>query len=236
MGPFPTTSWTLIASARPGDASRGAALEELFSRYWKPLYFYLRRKGLTREAAEDAVQGFVAHLLEGDFPARAAPDKGRFRAYVRVALDHYVANLYAKESARKRGGDHRFVPIDVVLAERELPDTAADPLCAFEREWAIGVMERAALRLRREHEERHGPGRASVILQFFELGRLASDSAPSYATAAVESGLSVVQLKAALHRARARFREILRDEVTPTLSEPADVEAELSALRRALEA
>lgn len=153
-----------------GEAER-AALEQLFAIYWKPLYFFLRRKGLPPPAAEDAIQGFFLHLMQQDF----------------------------------------------------LPQQA------YEREWALGLMERALTRLRREYEEGKRKGRAETVMRFFAL-----DKAPSYAEAAAECGMTVAQLKAALHRARERFREILREEVAATVEDDGDGEREIVELVRAL--
>ena len=41
-------------------------------------------------------------------------------------------------------------------------------------------------------------------------------------------------VKVAAHRMRARYRELLRDEVARTVSEPGDVDAELADLITAL--
>ena len=49
MALFPTTRWTLVLSAREGEAARRAAVEPLMATYWRPLYLYLRSRGLPRE-------------------------------------------------------------------------------------------------------------------------------------------------------------------------------------------
>ena len=70
---FPTTRWTLILGARADAPAERAALEQLCAAYWKPVYFFLRRKGLAPDAAEDAAQGFFLHLLQRDFLPRLDP-------------------------------------------------------------------------------------------------------------------------------------------------------------------
>ena len=44
---FPTTRWTLILDSHRGGEAEKAALEQLCATYWKPVYFFLRRKGLA---------------------------------------------------------------------------------------------------------------------------------------------------------------------------------------------
>jgi len=226
---FPTTRWTLILDSHRGGEAEKAALEQLCATYWKPVYFFLRRKGLPPAAAEDAVQGFFLHLLERDFLPRLDPARGRFRSYLLRSLEHYLVNLHEKDSALKRGGAYRFVPLDVALAEQELPAAPAPPAGAFEKEWALGLMERALQRLRAEYEDGKRKGRADVVLRFFGL-----DEAPSYAEAAAACGMTAPQFKAALHRARARFRDILREEVAATVDDDAEGEREIGDLVRAL--
>jgi RNA polymerase sigma-70 factor (ECF subfamily) len=226
---FPATRWTLIASSRAGTDARRAALAELLEIYWKPLYFYARRKGMDIEAAKDAVQGFFARLLERDFLERLDPGRGRFRSYLRAAFDNYSANLHESASARKRGGDVLVVPLDFEVAERDLgaaPDAAE---AAYDREWALGVMERALARLRKEFEAGARRGSFDVALRFFRPGE-----PPSYAEAAAACGMGGVQFKAFLHRTRARFRDLLHEEVAHTVPDPADSGAEIEHLLRAL--
>jgi RNA polymerase sigma-70 factor (ECF subfamily) len=226
---FPTTRWTLILSAREGEDARRAALEALFGSYWRPAYVYLRRKGLTAEAAEDAVQGLFLRLVERDALARLDPSRGRFRSYFLTALENHLVNLHEHQSARKRGGSVQIVPIETIDVERELPAAPEDPGRAFDREWALSIMERALARLAREYAEGRRKGSGEAILSFFRLG-----DAPSHAQAAAESGMTATQFKAALHRARERFREILREELADTVSSEAEARHEMRALFEAL--
>ena len=46
--------------------------------------------------------------------------------------------------------------------------------------------------------------------------------------------LSEGAVKVAAHRFRGRYRQILREEVAPTVADPADVDAEIADLLKAL--
>lgn len=225
---FPSTRWTLFLSAAADPAARQRALEELATEYWKPLYCFARCRGLGVEESKDAVQGFLAQLVERDFPA-LDPARGRLRSYLRTGLANYLANLHERDAARKRGGGARPARLDFDLAERHLDGAARGPEAAFEREWALGVMERALGALERELERRAGRGRFTVLRRFFQAGE-----APDYASAARECGLSLTAFKVFLHRARARFRELVREQVRETVAGPGDEEQELGDLFRAL--
>jgi RNA polymerase sigma-70 factor (ECF subfamily) len=229
---FPPTRWTLIASARADAPARRAALEELLAQYWKPLYLFARRKGLDAQAAQDAVQGLLARLLERDFLARLDPARGRFRAYLRTAMSHYLINQHERDRAAKRGGDVAIVPLDFDLAERRLGGAPGGAEHAFEREWALAVMERALARLRAEFDRGQRGGPFALVAAFFGVG----SEPPSYAEAAERYAMSVPQLKAFLHRARVRYRALLREEVGHTVADPAEVDDEIRALLQALEA
>jgi len=227
---FPPTRWTLVFSTRGTPESGRAAFDELLKLYWKPLYFYARRKGLEVEAAKDAVQGLFARLLEGDFSRNLDPEKGRFRGYLRASMDHHLANLHESRSALKRGGGAAILSLDCAGAERELaaePPSGAEP--AYDREWAVGVMERSLTLLKAEFEGGARRGPFDLFLRFFS-----ADAAPSYEEAARGAGMTLSQLKSFLHRTRARFRGLVRSEVSRTLADPGDAESEIDTLARAL--
>ena len=117
---FPATRWTLILSSRDKTQARSVALADLLQSYWKPLYHFVRRKGLRTEEAKDAIQGFMLHLLERDFLSRLDPGRGKLRSYLRTAVSHYLINLHEKAVAEKRGGHAKHVSLDWEVAERGL--------------------------------------------------------------------------------------------------------------------
>ena len=69
---FQPTAWTVIRSAVDGSRD---ALDQLIAVYWKPAYFFIRRRGHDVESAKDLTQGFFGSLLERDFFARVDADK-----------------------------------------------------------------------------------------------------------------------------------------------------------------
>ena len=229
-GRFPTTRWTLILSARAGDEQRRSALDTLFAAYWRPVYLYLRGKGLGADDAQDAVQGLFAQLIERNFLQRLDPERGRFRSYLRASADHYLSSQRRSTRASKRGGRTQILHLDTEDLESLVATLPEDPLRTFEREWALAVMGRALDRLRSEYVAGRRHGNVEVIFRFFGPG-----PPPTYAQAASDSGVSLAQFKASLHRARARFREILLEDVADTV-DGIDAEGELMDLLRILSA
>jgi DNA-directed RNA polymerase specialized sigma24 family protein len=231
---FPTTRWSRIGRAGvPGDAEARAALEELCRDYWFPLYAFIRARGHSSDESEDIVQGFLADLLERGDLARLDQSKGRFRAFLRAACDHYLSNRRDHDRAAKRGGAVSIVSIDRRDAEgrydRE-PLHQMTPERLFEREWALALLARVLDRLEAESVQ-SGNG------IFFERIRPALQNdglAPSYRAIAEELGMSAEAVRGAARRVRLRYRELLREEVGRTTDDPEAVDEEIGELLVAL--
>lgn len=223
---FPTTRWTLILQAKTSPEAKQRAFEELARVYWRPLFVYLRSRGLDPVAAQDATQELLLALMQRDVVEKVDPARGRLRAYLKTAAANHLAHQHEKSSAQKRGAGARVVSIDERLAEK-LPYDTASPDVAFEREWALLVMQRALEALRAEFERGERAGPFALVERFFRPG---NEELPSYADAAKEHRMSLPQLKAFLHRARVRFRELVREQVLDTVDDEAEADAELGAL------
>ena len=69
---FPHTRWSVVVRANAGsEAGAHEALADLCRDYWRPLFYFARRKGHSPEDAQDLTQGFIAELLERNAIARA---------------------------------------------------------------------------------------------------------------------------------------------------------------------
>jgi RNA polymerase sigma-70 factor (ECF subfamily) len=87
---FPDTSWVVIRDARDARSpTRQASIARLVELYRAPVDAYLRRRWqLGASDAEDLTQEFFRSLLARDLLARVAPDRGRFRAFVKTVVDN----------------------------------------------------------------------------------------------------------------------------------------------------
>lgn len=222
-GLFPETRWTLVLASRLDPEKRRPALEELVRPRYRALYAVARRQGLGPEAAEDAVQGFLVRLLEGDVLEKLDPGKGRLRSYLRTAFRHYLSTLRQEQRAEKRGGGRPLG--DLADVEAWVASSEASPDALFDRAWALELFAEALAALEREYTSGARRGPFEVVRELFQFG-----AAPAYSELAQRHHMSVPQLKAFVHRARLRFRELLRQRVAETLCDAEEAEDELNAL------
>lgn len=229
-GAFPTTHWSVVLSAKGGLLPNAeAALERLCRSYWYPLYAYVRRQGRSVEEAQDLTQEFFKRLLQKDYLGHPDPTRGRFRTFLLTALKRFLVNDWAKAHAVKRGEGRPVISLNQPETESRFLAEPADPSTpekAFEKRWALTVLEHVLERLREEFT-------ASGKTERFERLKVllwGEKGSPPYARVAGELGLSEGALKVAVHRMRERFRELLRAEVANTVSSPGEIDDELRHL------
>ena len=230
---FATTQWSLVAAAGGDPAGARDALELLCRTYWPPIYAHVRRSGHDPQTAQDLTQAFFARLLEKQVIPRADRERGRFRSFLLASLRNFLCNERDRRSARKRGGDRRVLPITFDAAESRYgtePGHQLTPDRAFERQWALTVLEQAlsALELQYRESGKHALFEALAPYLTPDSGDL------DYRRTAAELGLSDAATKMAASRLRRRYRELIREEIARTVADPADVEDELRNLFAAL--
>lgn len=230
---FATTQWAMVLqAARTGD-DQFVALEQLCRAYWFPIYAHVRRRGLDSEAAKDLTQEFFTRLLGKNWLEGIVPAGGRFRSFLLVAVNRFLANEHDRAHAKKRGGDLPILPLEIGLAESQYaqePKTTESPEVIFDRRWALALLDQALTRL---HRELTAAGRQS---QFEMLHPFLSNEpdAGEYDSIASRLGQSRGTVAVAVHRLRHRYREIVREEIASTLAEPGLVEEEMRHLLAAL--
>jgi RNA polymerase sigma-70 factor (ECF subfamily) len=227
---FATTHWSVILQAVAPDSPQAKqALEKLCRAYWLPLYTYIRRQGYAPHDAQDLTQGFFVRLLRTDSFAAVAPDKGKFRTFLLVALRHFLSDERDRERAGKRGGGQAIISIDENDAEQrylQMPVVDPEPEKSFDRRWALSLLEAAMGRLQREY---HGSGRAEL----FEVlkGYLSSEARPGkYDALAPRLGMSANALGVAVRRLRQRYRECIRFELAETVASLQELDQEMNYL------
>lgn len=227
---FVTTHWTVVLEAAlPGQASGHEAFAKLYTDYWPPIYAFVRRRGYSREEAEDLSQDFFQRLLEKQALAGLRRQGGRFRSFLISCLENFLANEWDRSRALKRGGGLAPLPLDASDAESRLclDGTSGEPPASlFEQEWAYTVIERAMSHLRQECAE---DGRT----EFFEQIRphlLGDRQGAPYAQVAARFAMSEGAVKVAVHRLRHRFGQFLRQDIARTVSTSSEIDEELRHL------
>ena len=233
---FLTTRWSLILSAAHFGSEEQRvrdALAELCRTYWRPIFSFVRGRGNSIEDAQDLTQDFFVTILKDDWLQHADRNRGRFRSLLLKSLQNFLIKAAEKSHTRKRGGGVEFVSWHDWMSEASshLPVPAAtleslQPEGLFDLTWAATVVERALQRLREQCESK------GKLWLFQTLSPHLTDERDevSYAELSAELGIADTAVKRQLHNMRQRYRSLLRDEVSQTVEDPADVDDEIRYL------
>ena len=115
---FTTTHWSVVLEAQGESPAAQEALEKLCRKYWRPIYGFVRRRGIGPQEAKDLTQGFFALLLERRNLNAVRQEKGRLRSYLLASLKYFLANERSRAMAVQRGEGQRLIPLED-LRERE---------------------------------------------------------------------------------------------------------------------
>ena len=226
-GAFPATRQSVVRALGSADHdTRRVAFDALVSAYWRPVYKYLRIKwNADREEAADLTQEFFARAFEKGLLARFDPSRARFRTFLRVCLDGFVANERKAARRIKRGGGVAFVPLDFAVAESELGSAPGAPPAGafapapsdadgdeyFRQEWVRALFADAVAALR----ESCAAAGKEVHFAVFERYDLEDhvDGRPTYAELASALGIPATQVTNYLAFTRRELRRLLLDRL-----------------------
>lgn len=231
---FASTRWSIVLTARQGCADPTArdAMGELARTYWFPLYAFVRRRGHNATEAEDLIQGFFTRLIEKDVLSQTDRSKGRFRSFLLASLQNYLSNEQDKTRAQKRGGPGGILSLDNLSAETRYAAEPADRLTPerlFEKRWALAVLEQVLQALETEYHSR-GQGETFTALKHL----LTETAQPCYGKVAQTLHITENAAKVAGHRLRSRYRDLLRQTIADTVSDPALIDEEIQHLLNSL--
>ena len=226
---FPATHWSVVLAARDGhETGARVAWDQLCRTYWRPVYVYVRRQGCQPADAQDFTQAFFAHFLEKDYLTRLHHCEARFRSFLLTFLKRFLSDEREKAAAQKRGGGWTFVGLDeFAVEEQRLTADTSSAEHAFDRRWAMTLLERAREWLRTEYVSA-GKGRLYEVLQPFLSD---AEPTPAYGEAAAHLGMPENSVKSAIHRLRRRYGQRIREEIARTVETPAQIEDEIRYLR-----
>lgn len=221
-----TTAWSVVRGAQKGGDG-GQSLERLIKTYWKPAYYYARRRGMDHHAASDCVQEFFARMLAGDWLQTVDQERGRFRGWLLTALRRWVGR------ARTATGMDRLTLVnDEVVRAYEEETSGDNPDEAFNRAWARSCLDEAMRLMREEQTTTARKRQVDVFMAYLQHAE--DGTKPSYDDLAERFEVSVATVTNDLHRSRALFKTYLLRAVRETVGNPKDAEAELHELRHYL--
>ncbi|MBN2714000.1 MAG: sigma-70 family RNA polymerase sigma factor [Planctomycetes bacterium] len=231
---FRTTAWSVVAGAQDIDGeSRERCLSKLCRTYWKPIYYYMRRRRLNHDDALDITQEYFATFLEKNFVAAADREKGKFRTFVLVTVNRFLSKQIAK---RNRHEAKRSIHIPVedgeeefILTELSHGETAEDD---FNRRWALSLIEETMNKMEAECDD----GRKRLYYETFKLfiDSQSSTRPLSYRDMAEKLGVTEGDVTNFLHRGRNVFQKLLRNEIRQSVSSESEIDEEIEALKEYL--
>ncbi len=142
---FLTTHWSVIEDVTLSEDDRNRALiGSLIESYWRPVYFYMRRRGYGCEQAKDLTQGFFHEVVLGrKLVAKADRMKVRFRSFLLVALNRYLIDVRDGHAAQKRIPQNKLVSLNQ-MDSPDVPEVVAKlaPDDSFNFAWISMLLEK----------------------------------------------------------------------------------------------
>lgn len=209
------------------------ALAELCQRYWPPIYAFIRKKGYSLEDAQDLTQEFFARFISKDYLRAADASKGRFRTLLLTAVSRFLVNEYERSQTQKRGGDKVHLSLEECLGEEKCwnePAVTDTPESLYQRCWAETLLNTVLARLRSEMASSGAVDRFEILKPF-----LSGDTdLPTAAEVSAKLGVSQSTVYSLVHRFRQRYGQLLREEISQTVTSPAEIQDELRHLLSSL--
>jgi RNA polymerase sigma-70 factor (ECF subfamily) len=201
-----STLWSVFVQAHAGSAeSAQAASQALMLRYCGAVQRYLLGAVRDPEVAEELGQEFALRFLRGDF-RRADPARGRFRDYLRTALIHLVHDYYRARQNRPQslavGRGEPVAPVAVT----------ADAEHDFLESWRAALLERTWKELAQTNPAQH-----ATLQLHLDDSELPSAQLAERLEAQLGRPVTADWVRKTLQRARARFADLLLEEVAHSL-------------------
>jgi RNA polymerase sigma factor (sigma-70 family) len=224
VGSFPATRHSVVAGIASADLqTRRIAFDALVSAYWRPVYKYVRIKWRAdRDDAADLTQEFFSRAFEKGSLGRFDPERARFRTFLRVCLDGFIANEQKAAARIKRGGEVSFVSLDFSAAENELaahPGMSAgnatvpsvDDDALFRQEWVRALFSDAVAALR-ELCESSGKQTQFAVFERYDLDD-SMNGRPTYSDIGTTLGIPVTQVTNYLAFVRRELRRLVLERL-----------------------
>lgn len=211
---FQTTEWTKIVNSDLGEA----ILAELYAKYWRPVYSYLRRKDFSNEEAKDLIQGFFSEKVLGQqLLSRADQTKGKFRTFLLTAVKNYAIDLHRKQK-----------PMQALYEEIDKPADACGPEDEFDLIWAKELLKEVLQKLEAECRSRGKDIHWKLFRAWLldpKIGAAGVDMSDLCAEFEIETPSKAYNMIA---NVKGRFRKVLRDCLRRHVDSDAQVDEEIN--------
>ncbi|MCA9038410.1 MAG: sigma-70 family RNA polymerase sigma factor [Planctomycetaceae bacterium] len=219
------TNWTELGFVHQNN-DRSSCVEELrrafLLRYAGSVYNYLLKCVRDAHAADDLAQEFAIRFLRGQY-INAAPDRGRFRDYLKKSLTNLANDFFRRKSSEQKM---------LGKVARDQQTTADQPEADFDEIWRQELLGQTWNSLRDYSSASNNA--------YYEILRLRAEL-PDESMAVLSTKLTVQidgkvptedWVRQTLLRARKKYGELLRCEVARTLSnaDSRQIDEELAAL------
>jgi len=211
---FPPTEWTKILS----PLRRENVYSELYEKYWKPLYFYLRGRGFGNEEAKDLVQGFFTDKVLGqELIQKADRTRGRLRNFLLTAVKNY-AIIIQRQKRPQQGLDEKI----------EKPAKSSNPETEFNRAWADGLLQEVLKELKTECSRKGKAVHWRLFHEWLLEPDVEADNVRLADIAAKHGVASASRAYNMISNIKERFRAILRNHLIPLVDSEEEVDAEIA--------
>lgn len=186
------TDENLLARYHRGDLS---AMEELFRRYQKPLYGYVRRVVSSTELAEDVVQETFIRLCRCQ--PNQCPEEGKFATWLYTIATNLCRDAFRRSSRRPER------PNSEIYEDEEAPVTS--------NLWSPEPESVENQTLHREMQRQVRAAIEALPIRERNAVLLREYQGLAYDEIAEVMGCTTGSIKLLLHRGRRRLRDILGD-------------------------
>lgn len=224
------THWTMLWQAHAANAAHAGdsggmghetqTLAKLLRRYCGAVYRYLLGAVGDPDLAGDLAQEFALRFLRGDF-RRADPKRGRFRAYLKAALAHLIADYF-------RSVQQAPQLLSTAALDRAAPaEASTDSHQDFLPSWRDELLQRTWKALADDNSAYHAVLRCRI-----DNPDMSSTQMAEHLAGLLGKPVTSAWVRKNLQRAQEKFADLLIEEVATSLQEatPDQVRRELQEL------
>lgn len=217
------TMWSLVQQAHHEEATEFAkAQQQMLDRYGGAVRRYALAALRDADAADEVFQEFALKFVRGDY-AKANPEKGRFRSFLKTSLYHLIVDYQRRRGKQQKQAGPLMQDTPDVAESYSAPTDEA-----FLRSWRADLLERVWQQLERE-ELTTGKPYHTVLRMRVEHPDVRSPELAEIVSGVLKKPMKAGAVRVLLHRARETFGDLLIDEVAHSLTNatPDAVEQEL---------